>query len=107
MAGSVIVALTNPIAPEQADAFQSWYTDTHLPQIFALTGIDNARVYRAANEQPFGDEPRYRFMVTYEVNALSQTIERLREAAPKLDFSEYFDPGSFVSIAYDLIAVKP
>lgn len=107
MAKSMIVALSNPVTPERADDFQSWYLGVHLPQIKAHTGNNNARVYRAATEQLFDDDPRYRFMVTYEVEDLSGTIQRMRAAAPKLDFSEFFDAESFVSVAYDPVEMAP
>lgn len=103
MTKGIIAALSNPLSPDVIDAYQAWYTDTHLPQICEHTGITDIGFYRAASDQPFGDSPRFQFMVLYHVDDVADAIARIRAAAPKLDLSDYFDPESFASIAFNQV----
>ena len=80
----VLIVLSNAVEG-QDDAFNDWYTNTHLGDVTALTGFVAAQRYRLSDGQ-VGDadmERPYRYLAIYEVkeDMLDAAVAALGAAA--------------------------
>jgi hypothetical protein len=81
MARYVFVVLTNAVAGKE-QAFNDWYTNRHLPDVFNVDGYVAAQRFKFVPQQGGRASP-HQFMALYEVETddLAKTQAQLRAAA--------------------------
>jgi hypothetical protein len=68
MAKGLFLAWSSPVDDASDDAFNSWYDNTHLPQVrAAVPSITAVHRYRTA-DLPGGQQPPYRYLAVYELD---------------------------------------
>ena len=50
LADHVFAIITEPPSATEAEAFERWYVDRHMPDVLAVPGMVRARRYRLAGE---------------------------------------------------------
>src|SRR5690242_6674580 len=81
MAKHVFVVLTNPI-DGQEDAYNDWYSNTHLADVLKIPGIIAAQRFKLSDVQRDAVLP-FRYLALYEVETddLSSTLAELKKRA--------------------------
>jgi hypothetical protein len=76
MAKAILYVESHPSAPERLDEYNTWYNDTHLPEVVALEGFVSARRFEPVD----ADGP---FVAIYEIDAAdpSAALANLGKAA--------------------------
>jgi hypothetical protein len=76
MAKAILYVESYPSSPERLDEYNTWYNDTHLPEVVALEGFVSARRFEPVD----ADGP---FVAIYEIDAAdpSAALAALGEAA--------------------------
>jgi hypothetical protein len=71
VAHGILLVFSNPSAPECEDAFNAWYSGTHLPEFLRVPGVKAARRFELLPDQmpwppglPVGGR---RFLAAYEI----------------------------------------
>lgn len=107
MSRGIFVVQSSPASAEVEEAFNTWYADTHIPQVCAIPGFVGVRRYRlhdAANADPA--TPTY--LTIYDLEADDITAPpaelRVRSAAGEVDRSDTLqtDPPPVVRL-YELL----
>lgn len=108
MPRALFVALANPTSPADADEFDNWYENTHVPELLANVGsLVSGTRYRVTDVEMLPGLPKstHRYLTVYEVDAdteadLEQTADELREALTSgtLNMSSTLDLGSAVAM---------
>ena len=92
MTKHTLVVLTN--ANEGADdAFNDWYTNTHIGDILTLEGFTAAQRFKLSEIQLGEGDLPYRYLALYEIEAddLASARTALLEGAPQMEISDAFD----------------
>ncbi len=92
MTKHTLVVLTN--ANEGADdAFNDWYTNTHIGDILALEGFTAAQRFKLSETQLAEGDLPYRYLALYEIETddLAGARAALLEGAPQMEISDAFD----------------
>lgn len=86
-----LIALTNPISG-QDDAFNAWYDDVHIGDVFKLPGVVGAQRFRLSDSQFREGKMDWKYMAVYEIESddIQTTFEALR-AASGTDAMPLFD----------------
>ena len=104
MAKHLFMILTEMPAPEDAEAFEAWYVDRHMPDVLAIPGFTAAQRFRLAVD-PAAPDATPGFITIYEMEtedraAVMAEVRRragtdlmpifpgVREGAPKTMFAE-------------------
>jgi hypothetical protein len=109
MARALMVVGSNPTGPEQDDAFNAWYTETHLDDVLAVAGFQNARRYSLSDARPMvGTEASpFQYLAVYEIESddLEQTGRDVQAALDSgaIPLSDTFDLSNFSVDFYELI----
>ena len=71
---SIMIVLSGPTSPEEEDAFNTWYSDVHLPEIVALPGVTSAARYKIVNLEQSSDpqSPVHQYVAIYELTAATE-----------------------------------
>lgn len=73
---AVLLVETNPVSEDQAEAFNAWYDDTHIPQMIErVAGFVSARRFVAHEASPA--QPAQRYLAIYEVEVDTDPAEAL------------------------------
>lgn len=94
MAKHILVVLSN-CSEGTDDAFNNWYTNTHLPDVIRVPGFSAAQRFRISDTQMAGDgDTPYKYLAIYEVDADEVTVPRdgLRETSANPG-AMYIDPS--------------
>jgi hypothetical protein len=88
----VLVVLSNCYEGTD-DAFNSWYTNTHLPDVIKVPGFSAAQRFRLSDAQ-LSEELPYKYLAVYEVDSddINVPKEGLGVAANNPE-SMYIDPS--------------
>ncbi len=70
---TVLFVVKATIRKDQEDAFNRWYNEEHVPQVFQFKGLVSARRYKALEGE---GEDKYQYMAVYEL-ADEATYRRL------------------------------
>lgn len=108
MPRALFVALANPTSPTDADAFDNWYENTHVPELLAnVKSLVGGTRYRVTDVEMLPGLPKstHQYLTVYEVDAgteaeLEQTANELRTALTSgtLNMSPTLDLGSAVAM---------
>lgn len=92
MAKHVLVVLTNAKAGAD-DAFNEWYTHTHIGDVLALEGFTAAQRFKLSETQLGDGEAPYGYLALYEIEAddLNSARSALIEGGPRMEMSDAFD----------------
>jgi hypothetical protein len=79
MPDHIMVVLANA-APGRDDEYNSWYNESHIPEVLAVPGFVAARRYRLSDAQGVGmPEPTHRYLVVFEIEGdAASAMERLQ-----------------------------
>lgn len=72
MSKGILLVQSRPSSPEDADAYNRWYDDTHIPEILAIDGFDSARRLRANADDTY--------LTVYEVDDVDAAKAALADA---------------------------
>lgn len=96
-----LIALTNP-KDGQDDAFNAWYNDIHIGDVFKLPGIVGAQRFRLSESQFREGEMAWKYMAVYEVETddIQATFSALRSASgtDAMPLSDALSPDRMVWI---------
>jgi hypothetical protein len=85
---TVLFVVKATIRKDQEDAFNRWYNEEHVPQVFQFKGLVSARRYKALE-----GEDRYQYMAVYELQD-EATYRRLMASdhmkAPRAEYDTHF-----------------
>jgi hypothetical protein len=99
---AVLLVSTNPASPGQADEYNAWYDNTHIPQMIErVPGFVSARRFEAHAASPV--QPDQRYLAIYEVevdNDPAEALAALNEAMQegKLDTSPALSPDATLTL---------
>jgi len=84
MARHVLLAFTDPVEGEE-ESYNSWYNETHIPEILSVPGIISARRFRTKIVN-VGGAPAWKYIAIYEVETdnLGQTLKILGETTGEI-----------------------
>lgn len=69
MARGLFLAWSSPVDDESDAAFNSWYENTHIPQVrTAIGSVTAVHRYRTA-DLPGGMQPAHRYLAVYEMDS--------------------------------------
>ena len=80
----VMLVHTNPVDASREDDYNTWYNDTHIPDVLKVDGFVAATRYRVSGTQMLpGDPPQHRYLAIYEVETddLDSAVAGLAGAA--------------------------
>lgn len=64
---ALLLVTTNPVSPDKEQEFNTWYNETHIPEIVErIPGITGARRYEAASSN--AAVPDHRYLAIYEID---------------------------------------
>lgn len=77
-----LIAMTNP-KEGQDEAFNAWYDDVHIGDVFKLPGVVGAQRYRLSDSQYRDEEMEWKYMAVYEIETddIQATFDALRAAS--------------------------
>ena len=92
----LMLVFANATSDAEVDEFNSWYDDTHLPELLAVPGIVAATRYQLSADQMVEADPLgRRFLALYEIEAtdlktvrdtiLATSSDRTHSATLELD----------------------
>lgn len=98
------VVFTNPVQGREEE-FNHWYTNTHIPDVLRVPGIQSARRYRRTAEQRGAGPHPWEYMAIYECDAPQPQVVtdgiQARIGTPQMTMSDslaearygcYFEP---------------
>ena len=93
MSKHILVVLSN-CHEGTDDAFNKWYTNTHLPDVVKVPGFSAAQRYRVSDTQMSEGPLPYQYLAVYEVESDDVNLpkEGLAKAAAE-GASMYIDPS--------------
>ena len=104
---NVLMVLSNP-TPGQDDAYNDWYTNTHLDEVVSIPGFVSAQRYKLTDAQIAGfPESAHTYLSIYEIEgdpaaAFDQLVEELQSGRMELPDSieqATISPWSFEAIS--------
>lgn len=106
MARGILYVATYPTTPEQADEFNRWYDEVHLPEIVALPGYVSARRFA-----PRTEGAPYIALYEMESDDLQKTADDMMAMAGRGEFtmSETLqtDPPSVAHVWHEITSYAP
>jgi hypothetical protein len=103
------VVMTSPV-PGQEDAYNEWYTNTHLKEVLEIPGFKTGRRYRLhqSAKAPVTSEPRYMAVYEIESDDIKATLGEMRRrgTAGELSVNPALDRSKTVITLYELIAER-
>ena len=67
MANNIMIVLTNPVEGDE-DAYNDWYTNTHLADVLKVPGVKSATRYKLADTQMVDQDCKFRYLAIYELD---------------------------------------
>lgn len=75
MANNIFVVFTNPVEGDE-DAYNDWYTNTHLPDVLKIPGVKSAARYKLADIQMVDQDCKFRYLAIYDLDTDDLTSVR-------------------------------
>lgn len=73
----ILLVLSNAVEG-QDDAFNTWYTGTHLPDVLKVHGFSAAQRFRLSDTQMNGNAAPHKYLAIYEVD--EEQLPAVRDA---------------------------
>ena len=88
----MLLVLSNAVEGRD-DAFNTWYTGTHLPDVLKVHGFSAAQRFRLSDTQMNDTAPPYKYLAIYEVD--EENLPAVRDALASTAGTEamYIDPA--------------
>jgi len=88
----ILLVLSNAVEGGD-DAFNTWYTGTHLPDVLKVHGFSAAQRFRLSDTQMSNGAAPYKYLAIYEVD--EEKLPAVREALASTAGTEamYIDPA--------------
>ena len=80
MAKLKLVALTKAVAGREAE-FDRWYDDTHVPELLALNGVENAQRYKLITTLNGAEQGTFLALYDVEVDDPASFLGEMGEVA--------------------------
>jgi hypothetical protein len=110
MPTSVLTVFTNVTSPENDAAYNDWYDNVHLKDVFQVPGFVAATRYRLSTAQAKGVEVtgQSQYLAIYEVETddLQGALDTLMAAGRGMVFSEHLDRKNLTAFLYEEIAPR-
>jgi hypothetical protein len=105
---AVLTVFTNVTSPEHEAAYNEWYDNTHLGDVFKVPGFVAATRYRISDAQAKGVDPPYRYLSIYEVESeeLQGCLDALMRAGRDMIMSEHLDGKRSTAYLYEEITPR-
>ncbi|MEM7254742.1 MAG: hypothetical protein AAF493_25295 [Pseudomonadota bacterium] len=90
----VLVVMTNPVEGRD-QAFNEWYTDTHIGEVLEVNGFKAAQRFQLA-DATFAGQSDYRYLAIYEIETdnLQGALDALKAAVPGMVMSDAMAKGA-------------
>jgi hypothetical protein len=96
---AILAVYANPAAPEREDEFNTWYIETHIPEVLGLEGFVGARRYELSAAQ-LGGSSEHRYVTHYDIDApdVQQALKSLTDGFRngKVTMNDSMAPGPIV-----------
>jgi hypothetical protein len=109
---NVLMVLSNP-SEGSDDAYNDWYTNTHLDEVVSIPGFVSARRYKVTDAQIDGfPESAHTYLAIYEIegdpaDAFEQLVDELQSGRMELPAAieqATISPWSFEAISERVVA---
>lgn len=104
-----LIAMTNP-KEGQDDAFNAWYDDVHIGDVFKLPGVVGAKRYRLGDSQYRDTEMEWKYMAVYEIETddIQATFDALRAASgtDAMSLTDAISPDRMVWIYEPILSCR-
>lgn len=87
MRTGIFLVQSGPADPAQGDAFNDWYSGTHIPEVLSIPGFVGAARYRVVGESA----PQEAYLAAYEIEA-DELAEPLQELNRRMRAGEMTMP---------------
>jgi hypothetical protein len=88
----ILLVLSNAVEGSD-DAFNTWYTGTHLPDVLKVHGFSAAQRFRISDTQMNDNATPYKYLAIYEVDEEKLPAVRDALAAAAGTDAMYIDPA--------------
>ena len=88
----MLLVLSNAVEGKD-DAFNTWYTGTHLPDVLKVHGFSAAQRFRLSDTQMNEAAPPYKYLAIYEVDEANLPAVRDALASTAGTEAMYIDPS--------------
>ena len=88
----ILLVLSNAVEGSD-DAFNTWYTGTHLPDVLKVHGFSAAQRFRISDTQMNDNATPYKYLAIYEVDEEQLPAVRDALAASAGTEAMYIDPA--------------
>jgi hypothetical protein len=89
----ILLVLSNPVEGDD-DAFNTWYTGTHLPDVLKVHGFSAAQRFRISDTQLYDNATTpYKYLAIYEVD--EEKLPAVKDALASIAGTDamYMDPA--------------
>ena len=88
----ILLVLSNAVEGRD-DAFNTWYTNTHLPDVLKVHGFSAAQRFRLSDTQMNESSAPYKYLAIYEVD--EENLAAVRDALASTAGTDamYIDPA--------------
>lgn len=106
MPKGILYVETHPTSPEEAEQFNQWYNEVHLPEIVAVSGYVSARRFA-----PRIDGAPYIALYEMESDDLQKTADDMMAMADRGEFQMsgtlQTDPPAVVHVWHEIASYNP
>jgi hypothetical protein len=110
MPSAILTVLTNVTSPEHDAAYNDWYDNVHLCDVFKVPGFVAATRYRLSAAQAKGVDAteQAQYLAVYEVDSddLQGALDTLMKAGRGMVFSEHLDRKNLSAFLYEEITPR-
>jgi hypothetical protein len=110
MPPAILTVFTNVTSPEHDAAYNDWYDNVHLRDVFKVPGFVAATRYRLSAAQAKGVDAtqQSQYLAIYEVDSddLQGSLDTLMKAGRDMVFSEHLDRKNLSAFLYEEITPR-
>lgn len=105
MSQNILVVLTNPL-PGKEDAYNDWYSNTHIKEIVQIPGFVSAQRFKLGEAQ-MGPTGAHQYLAIYEMEGdAAAAVEALVKARPDLTQTDAMDRSNVLGQVFSAITDK-
>jgi hypothetical protein len=108
MTTAILTVFTNVTSPEDDEAFNDWYDNTHLKDVLEVPGFVAATRYRISAAQAKGVAVTHEYLSVYEVESddLQGALDALMRAGSEIVMSKHLDGKRSTAFLYEEITPR-